>query len=243
MRYLCREADDQDLGDDVGNIASAANSLDDEEQEEPEIKRPLDARAPFPWFGGKRAAAEIVWSRFGLVKNYVKPFFGSGAVLLQRPDDLIYGTETVNDLDCHLANFWRALAADPDAVAHHANHPVNEADLHARHRWLVSRAEFRERMKRDPDYHDAKIAGWWVWGQCCWIGSGWCSAQSVPEVGEQIPTSGTQVEDSTASSPTSGTLDKVTPVVDCATTSAASARGWRGSGSRAGTGRGCSARA
>jgi hypothetical protein len=27
----------------------------------------------------------------------------------------------------------------------------------------------------DPDYCDAKVAGWWVWGVCCWIGSGWCS--------------------------------------------------------------------
>ena len=26
----------------------------------------------------------------------------------------------------------------------------------------------------DPDYYDAKIAGWWLWGACAWIGSGWC---------------------------------------------------------------------
>jgi hypothetical protein len=26
----------------------------------------------------------------------------------------------------------------------------------------------------DPDYFDPKVAGWWVWGQCLWIGSGWC---------------------------------------------------------------------
>jgi len=30
-------------------------------------------------------------------------------------------------------------------------------------------------MKTDPDYFDAKIAGWWVWGISQWIGSGWCS--------------------------------------------------------------------
>lgn len=29
-------------------------------------------------------------------------------------------------------------------------------------------------MKADPAYYDAQIAGWWVWGQCLWIGSGWC---------------------------------------------------------------------
>ncbi len=129
-------------------------------------------RAPFPWFGGKSRAADIIWRAFGDVPNYVEPFAGSLAVLLARPH--APRTETVNDADCYLANFWRATAAVPDEVAHHADWPVNEADLHARHRWLVDQAAFRERMKSDPDYHDAKIAGWWVWGLCQWIGSGWC---------------------------------------------------------------------
>lgn len=135
--------------------------------------RPL--KAPFPWFGGKSRVASVVWERFGDVTNYVEPFFGSGAVLLARPHEP--GVETVNDLDCMVANFWRALQADPEGVAKAADWPVNEADQHARHLWLVSQVEFRERMKTDPEFYDAKIAGWWVWGQCTWIGSGWCSAQ------------------------------------------------------------------
>jgi hypothetical protein len=49
--------------------------------------------------------------------------------------------ETVNDKDCYLANFWRALQADPEAVAHWADAPVNEADLHARHQWLVNQTD------------------------------------------------------------------------------------------------------
>jgi len=138
-------------------------------------------KAPFPWFGGKSRVANLLWDRFGDVPNYVEPFFGSGAVLLGRPWPA--GTETVNDLDCMVANFWRALQADPDAVAHHADWPVNEADQHARHLWLCSREEFRERMKVDPEYFDVKIAGWWVWGQCIWIGSGWCSVE-LPHLGD-----------------------------------------------------------
>lgn len=39
-------------------------------------------QAPFPWFGGKSRAAELIWSRFGDVPNYVEPFAGSLAVLL-----------------------------------------------------------------------------------------------------------------------------------------------------------------
>jgi hypothetical protein len=136
---------------------------------------PRDIRAPFPWFGGKSRVADLVWDRFGDVANYVEPFFGSGAVLLARPH--APRIETVNDRDCMVANFWRALQHDPDSVAYYADSPVNEADQHARHLWLCSQAEFRERMKKEPDFCDAKIAGWWVWGQCIWIGSGWCSVE------------------------------------------------------------------
>lgn len=140
-------------------------------------------KAPFPWFGGKSRVASIVWERFGQIANYVEPFLGSGAVLLGRPR--VVGTETVNDADCYLANFWRAIAHDPDAVAHWADWPVNEADLLARHKWLIAQSDFRECMKADPAFYDAKIAGWWVWGLCSWIGQGWCYAEAkqLPHLG------------------------------------------------------------
>jgi DNA adenine methylase len=139
-------------------------------------------KSPFPYFGGKSRAAAAVWQRFGDVANYVEPFAGSLAVLLQRPHEP--KTETVNDLDCYLSNFWRALAADPMAVAAAADWPVNEADLHARHLWLVGREEFRALMKADPDFYDVKIAGWWVWGICQWIGSGWCAERNYYDAAE-----------------------------------------------------------
>lgn len=130
-------------------------------------------KAPFPWFGGKSRAAHLVWERFGNVRNYVEPFAGSLAVLLGRPWEP--QIETVNDLDCWISNFWRAMQADPEELAYWADWPVNEADLHARHLWLVKQADFRERIKTDPDYFDVKIAGWWVWGISQWIGGGWCA--------------------------------------------------------------------
>lgn len=133
-------------------------------------------KAPFPYFGGKSRAASLVWERFGDVPNYVEPFFGSGAVLLGRPH--APRIETVNDLDCYLANFWRATSHDPEHVAQYADSPVNEADLYARHGWLVSQVDFRERIRNDPNYYDPKIAGWWVYGISCWIGSGWCVSDS-----------------------------------------------------------------
>lgn len=143
----------------------------------------MNLKAPFPWFGGKSRVAHLVWERFGDVPNYVEPFFGSGAVLLARPHSP--RVETVNDKDCYLSNFWRSVQHDPEAVAYYADWPVNENDLHSRHKWLVNQGEFRERLAADPDYFDSKIAGWWVWGISQWIGSGWCSR---PEwVGRTLP--------------------------------------------------------
>lgn len=136
-------------------------------------KKP-DLPAPFPWFGGKSRVAPIVWDRFGEVKNYVEPFFGSGAVLLGRPHPP--NIETINDADGFVCNFWRAIKSDPETVASYADWPVNESDLHARHIWLVNqRADLTDRLCGNPDWCDAKVAGYWVWGICAWIGSGWCS--------------------------------------------------------------------
>lgn len=27
----------------------------------------------------------------------------------------------------------------------------------------------------NPDHYDVQTAGWWLWGACAWIGSGWCA--------------------------------------------------------------------
>ena len=130
--------------------------------------------APFPYFGGKANACEEVWMAFGHVDNYVEPFAGSAAMLLGAPDGK--RVETINDFDGFVANFWRAIGSDPDAVAHHADWPCNEVDLFARHSWLVrQRDSLTTQLHADPAWFDAKIAGWWCWGSCNWIGSGWCS--------------------------------------------------------------------
>ena len=134
------------------------------------------AKAPFPWFGGKSKAADLIWSRFGAdCGNYVEPFFGSGAVWLNRPADFA-GWATVNDLDGNVANLWRSMLHDPEAVAEAACWPVNECDLHARHLWLVNNLpKLAARLMADPEYHEPRTAGWWAWGACSWIGGGWCA--------------------------------------------------------------------
>ena len=138
-------------------------------------------KSPFPYYGGKGRAAALIWAALGDVPNFVEPCAGSLAVLLDRPHTP--RIETVNDKDGMVANFWRAVQHDPDAVAHYADWPSNENDLHARHSWLIGQREtITARLEGDPDYYDAKIAGWWCWGICCWIGGGWCSGNGSWQV-------------------------------------------------------------
>lgn len=142
-------------------------------------------KAPFPAIGGKGAIRDLVWERLGQVDNYVEPFAYSLAVLFGNPHGPAR-KETINDLNCYVANFWRSVQADPVGVAEHADWPVNEADMHARHRWLVESDEARElrtRILTDPKYYNSQIAGWWAWGQCLWIGPGWCSPISRKKEG------------------------------------------------------------
>lgn len=184
----------------------------------------MSLKSPFPYIGGKSRAASLIWSRLGDPVNYVVPFMGSLPDLLLRPapddDSPRARIETVNDADCYLANAWRAIRAKPKAVAAWCNWPVSEADLEARHKYLVGlrtmepvvpkaydrhpslrraylagylgnrptyAAAFREKIRADPNYFDVRFAAWWVWGACCWIGSGWCPEAIADRLTCQIP--------------------------------------------------------
>lgn len=137
-------------------------------------------KAPFPYLGGKSTVAPLVWQRLGNVANYLEPFIGSAAMLLGRPNEHRWWeqTETINDADGMIANFWRATAQCPEEVARLANRPVNENDQHACHWWLISGYErLVARLEGDPDYCDPLIAARWLHGCCTWIGGGWCRAE------------------------------------------------------------------
>lgn len=145
--------------------------------------------APFIWFGGKRTIAADVWSRFGPVNHYIEPFCGSAAILLAAPR--IAQLEVVCDTNGFVANFWRAVKYQPAKVAEWADYPVSHIDIGARHRWLMDpeRRAALETTLQDADWPgDAKVAGWWLWGQCAWIGSGWCEWERSGNIAsDQIP--------------------------------------------------------
>ena len=141
-------------------------------------------KAPFPYFGGKSKVAPVVWDALGDVKQYIEPFFGSGAVLLNRPitaQEKRY--EIICDKDGHIANLWRALQADPDAVANVCDWPCNHADLSARKGFLIrNENDLLQKLIADPDFYDVKMAGYWIWAASHWIGSGLTRIGKIPQL-------------------------------------------------------------
>ena len=131
--------------------------------------------APFPYFGGKHRAAQLVWDALGDPGGYVEPFCGSAAVLLARPRFTGRRVETLNDADGWLVNAWRAIQLSPSEVAAHAHGPVTEIDYHARLAWLQERRtpDLAAWLEGDPEAHDPKAAAWWLYVAACGIGDPW----------------------------------------------------------------------
>lgn len=141
-------------------------------------------KAPFPYFGGKSRIAAHVWHALGQPKHYIEPFFGSGAVLLSRPNpDPSAHIESVNDKDGFIANVWCAIQYKPDETAKWCDWPVNHADLMARRRVLIANeGRLIENLVNDDMWCDPKLAGYWIWAASCWIGSGLTRLNTIPHL-------------------------------------------------------------
>lgn len=64
--------------------------------------------------GGKWGMAKEIVALMPKHRSYLEPFFGSGAVLFNKPPSSI---ETVNDIDGDIVNFFRVLREQPDDLA------------------------------------------------------------------------------------------------------------------------------
>jgi hypothetical protein len=140
-------------------------------------------KAPFPYFGGKSAVANLVWAALGNPAHYIEPFFGSGAVLLARPNISGPVMESVCDKDGFLANVWRAMQSAPEEVAKWCDWPVNHADLNSRRRVLLkNESNLLENLVADDHWCDPKMAGYWIWSASCWICSGLTRPNAIPDI-------------------------------------------------------------
>ena len=83
--------------------------------------------------------------------------------------------ETLNDADGWLVNTWRSIQHAPTEVASFAVGPVTEIDYHARLAWLQERRtpDLVAWLEGDPEAHDPKAAGWWLYVSACGIGDPW----------------------------------------------------------------------
>ena len=68
--------------------------------------------------GSKWTLAERIVREMPSHKFYLEPFFGSGAVLFNKPRSNI---ETVNDLDGNVVNLFQWIKEDPERLAHEKN--------------------------------------------------------------------------------------------------------------------------
>lgn len=64
--------------------------------------------------GAKWGMAKEIIALMPPHRSYLEPFFGSGAVLFNKPPSAI---ETVNDIDGDIVNFFRVLLEQPEALA------------------------------------------------------------------------------------------------------------------------------
>ncbi len=72
----------------------------------------MNALVKYP--GSKWRLAPWIISRFPEHHSYLEPFFGSGAVLFNKPTSHI---ETVNDLDGEVVNFFECIKKNPERLA------------------------------------------------------------------------------------------------------------------------------
>lgn len=72
----------------------------------------MKAIAKYP--GSKWSVARWIISFFPAHHSYLEPFFGTGAVLFNKPRSNI---ETVNDLDGNVVNLFECIRADPEKLA------------------------------------------------------------------------------------------------------------------------------
>lgn len=126
---------------------------------------PKFMKAPFPYPGGKTKIADLVWHALDQPEVYFEPFFGSGAVLLGRPNyDHQRHTEIVNDADGFVSNVWRSIILAPNDVIKWCDWPVSHLDFTARRQVLIDEEpSLTQRLKKDPEWYNAKLAAYWIW--------------------------------------------------------------------------------
>jgi len=100
--------------DDPGPELGASSQPEKRKATPPNISKLRNKKLiAFGWYGGKFSHLDWLLKLLPKCHHYCEPFAGSGAILLNRAPSPI---ETYNDLDGEVANFFRVLREQPDAL-------------------------------------------------------------------------------------------------------------------------------
>lgn len=96
--------------------------------------------------GAKWSLATQIIARFPEHHSYLEPFFGSGAVLFNKPRSHI---ETVNDLDGAVVNLFRCVREDPERLAREVYFTPYSREVHI--------ASYQDDIPEDPFAYAVKF--------------------------------------------------------------------------------------
>lgn len=106
------------------------------------------------------------------------------------PDEVAkWADEMVMEASLHSFHKWlvRGVESPPEPPPEwsHGVEAWNQAYTLIRGKpWDV--AAWKKLLAENPEYFDAKVAGRWLFGVCCWIGSGWCAERGVDSTQMEI---------------------------------------------------------
>ncbi len=82
-----------------------------------ESKKPI-MKTPITYYGGKQKMLSVILPMIPEHSIYVEPFFGGGAVFWAKEPAQV---EFINDINGEVANFYRVLQTDYDALKREVN--------------------------------------------------------------------------------------------------------------------------
>lgn len=120
-------------------------------------------RAIMKYPGSKWSIANWIINFFPEHHSYLEPFFGSGAVLFNKPRSHI---ETVNDLDGNVVNLFEWIKRDPERLAHeiyytpYARQIYEDAFVSVPEDSLQQAVNFYIRLNMSHGFRNCEKVGW-----------------------------------------------------------------------------------
>ena len=114
-----------------------------------ENRKPI-MKTPITYYGGKQKMLSVILPMIPEHSIYVEPFFGGGAVFWAKEPAQV---EFINDINGEVANFYRVLQTDYDALKREVDQTLHSELMHREARAIY----------RSPEGHTPVRRAWAVW--------------------------------------------------------------------------------